>query len=209
VPSLPSRRGVLLWDPTFALFHHASESIPHPEYFWARGNGWSLVALARAADALDAPYTGSRYEQVVSRDELHEMLRESAAALLDRRTADGGWSAYLSQPDLCPMAETSGTALLTFFLARGVNEGWLDREAYVPVVMRAFALLMRRIDGEGDVTGIQPPDVGPNCGKITSRHPTINLNYAPGAFLLAASEILKFRDEELSAFAKAEPSPAM
>jgi hypothetical protein len=204
VPSLRSRRGDLLWDPTYALFHHASESIPHPEYFWARGNGWSLVALTRAAGALDAPYTGSRYDQVVSREELHEMLRASAAALLDRRTADGGWSAYLSQPDLCPMAETSGTGLLTFFLARGVNEGWLDREVYVPVVMRAFALLMRRVDAEGDVTGIQPPDVGPNCGKITSRHPTINLNYAPGAFLLAASEILKFPEQDLRAFAKTE-----
>jgi rhamnogalacturonyl hydrolase YesR len=199
VPSLPSRRGVLLWDPTFALFHHASESIPHPEYFWARGNGWALVALTRAADALDAPYTGGRYEKVVSSDELHEMLRASAESLLARRTADGGWSSYLSQPDLCPTAETSGTALLTFFLARGVNEGWLDREVYVPVVMRAFALLMRRVDGEGDVTAIQPPDVGPNCGKTTSRHPTINLNYGPGAFLLAASEILKFPDEDLRA----------
>ncbi|HYI10695.1 MAG TPA: glycoside hydrolase family 88 protein [Thermoanaerobaculia bacterium] len=197
VPSSASRRGTLLWDETHSLFQHAPESIGTTEHFWARGNGWALVALARAAESLDAPYTGGRYDQVVGREELRELLRKSAASLIARRTPDGGWGSFLSNPDACPVAETSGTALLTFFLARGVNEGWLDRDVYAPVVTRALALLLRRIDGEGVVSGIQPPDVGPGCGKIASSHATINVNYGPGAILLAAAEVLKFPQEDL------------
>jgi rhamnogalacturonyl hydrolase YesR len=192
VPTQRSRRGPLLWDEERALFHHAPESRGSTEYFWARGNGWALVALSRAAEAMDAPYAGGRYEQVLAREELREMLRASAESLLARRTPDGGWGSYLSSPERCPIAETSGTALLTFFLARGVNEGWLDREVYAPVVLRAFSLLMRRVNSDGSVRGIQPPDIGPGCGTIASNHGTINGNYGPGAVLLAAAEVLKF-----------------
>lgn len=197
VPSLKSRRGALLWNESFGLFIHGPEHIGLTEYFWARGNGWSLVALARAAEALDAPYTGTRYEQVIGREELHQMLRASARSLLARRTYDGGWGAYLSKPESCPVAETSGTALLTFVLARGVNQGWLDRETYLPVVRRSLALLLRRVDAEGNVSGIQPPDIGPGCGKIASNNGTINVNYGPGAVLLAIAEALRFSDAEL------------
>lgn len=119
--------------------------------------------------------------------------------LIERRTPDGGWGSYLSQPVQCPFAETSGTGLITFFLARGVNQGWLDRDVYVPVVMRALALLMRRVDAEGNVTGIQPPDVGPGCAKATSNDGIVNLNYGSGAVLLAAAEVLKFPDKDLLA----------
>ena len=180
-----------LWDEEHALFRHEPN---HPDqFFWARGNGWSLVALARAAEALDAPYTGDRHDRVVGPEELREMLRASAESLLARRSGDGGWGAYLAQPQECPIAETSGTALLTFFLARGVNEGWLDREVYTPVVLRAVSLLVRRVDAHGNVSGIQPPDVGPNCGKIaTNNDRNINVNHGPGAVLLAISEVMTF-----------------
>lgn len=198
VPSVRSRRAPLLWDAEHALFQHAPESIGTTRYFWARGNGWALVALARAAALLDAPYSGGRYDQVLSAVEIRALLQESAASLLARRTPDGGWSAYLSDPERCPVAETSGTALLTFFLARGVNEGWLDREVYVPVVLQAMNTLMRRIAADGTVTGVQPPDVGPGCGKISSGG-EINLNYAPGALLLAVSEVLKFPEADVPA----------
>jgi hypothetical protein len=197
VPSSRSRRGPLLWDEAHGLFQHAPESVGSTEYFWGRGNGWALVALARAADALDAPYTGGRYDQVLTPGEVRAMLRVAAQSLLQRQTPDGGWGSYLSKPGECPIAETSATGLLTFFLARGVNEGWLEREVYGPVVIRALELLMRRVDAEGYVIGIQPPDVGPGCGKRTSSDPVINMNYGPGALLLAASEVLKFSDEEI------------
>lgn len=205
VPSSPARRGTLLWDEAYALFHHEPASVSSPQYFWARGNAWAVVALARAAGALDAPYTGGRYDRVAGRDELHDMLRASAAALLARRTPDGGWGSYLAHPNPCPVAETSATGLLAFFLARGVNEGWLDRETYAPAATRALALLLRRVDGEGNVSGIQPPDVGPGCGMGTTNQTAVNLNYGTGALLLAAAEVLKFADGDLRRAASPVP----
>ena len=192
VPSSPSRRGLLLWDETNALFQHQPDAIGLTDWFWGRGNGWALVALTRASESLDAPYTGGRYDQVISSDELRTMLRASAASLLARRTPDGGWGSFLARPDLCPAAETSATALLTFFLARGVNDGLLDRDVYQPIVMRAFAVLLQRVARDGTITDIQPPGVGPACDRTSSNDPAFNLNYAAGAVLLASSEVLKF-----------------
>ena len=201
VPSLRSRRGALLWDASSGLFQHSPELIGSSEWFWGRGNGWALVSFTRAAESLDAPYTGGRYDQVVSSGEIRQMLQSAAQTLIARRTPDGGWGSSLSQPSMCGVSETSSTALLTFFLARSVNEGWLDRATYVPIVVGAFKVLMGRVGADGVVSGIQPPDIGPNCAqKPSSEDPFyLNLNYGPGAVLLAASEVLKFSDEELAA----------
>ncbi|HEV3484189.1 MAG TPA: glycoside hydrolase family 88 protein, partial [Vicinamibacterales bacterium] len=87
VPSMRARRGVLLWDEAHALFQHAPESIGTTEFFWGRGNGWALVALARAAAALDAPYSGGRYDAVLTRNEIRALLRAAAESLIARRTA--------------------------------------------------------------------------------------------------------------------------
>jgi rhamnogalacturonyl hydrolase YesR len=84
--------------------------------------------------------------------------------------------------------------LITAFLARGVNEGWLDRETYTPIVMRAFAVLMDRVDADGVVHGIQPPGTGPafcSAGMLSTNQTTINVNYGAGVVLLAAAEMLK------------------
>jgi rhamnogalacturonyl hydrolase YesR len=89
--------------------------------------------------------------------------------------------------------------MITFFLARGINEGWLDRDTYLPVVVRAFRMLMQRIDAEGDVVGIQPPGTGPDCSRPTiASDDVINVNYGVGVWLLAASEVMKFSDEDLA-----------
>ena len=194
VPSSRSRRGPLLWDETNALFQHSLELIGVTNWFWGRGNGWALIALSRAAESIDAPYTGGRYDEVIATDEIRRMLRASAASLVAHRTPDGGWGSFLTKPDECPVAETSATALLTFFLARGINQGWLDRDVYEPIVMHAFALLLQRVGADGTLTRIQPPGVGPACDLISSDDPVFNVNYGAGAVLLASSEVLKFSE---------------
>ena len=170
----------LLWDPQHALFQHAPENIGRADDFWGRGNGWSLYALARVATYHDTPYK--------------TLLARAAESIVQRRTPSGGWPSNLSRPLECPMVETSATGLLTAFLARGVNEGWLDRATYTPVVLRAFALLMDRVDAEGHVHGIQPPGTGIafcSAPLYSTSQTAINVNYGAGAVLLAAAEILK------------------
>ena len=196
VPAARERNGFLLWDPQHRLFQHAPETIGTNE-FWGRGNGWSVLGLVRAAKYLDTPYGGTQYASVVDSAQIRTMLAQTAEALVAKRTPDGGWPSNLSQPFACPnpVAETSATGLITAFLGRGVNEGWLDRSTYEPVILRAFSVLMERVDQEGVVHGIQPPGTGPafcSASTIGTNHPTINVNYGAGAILLAAAEVLRF-----------------
>jgi hypothetical protein len=191
VPSAAARNGFFLWDADFGLFQHQPEWIGSKDVFWGRGNGWSAIALMRVADFLDAPYSGTQYPVVLTAPEIRGILVRMAASLKARQTPDGGWGSDLSHPLDCPVAETSATAMFTFFLARGINEGWLDRDTYLPVVRKSFALLMQRVDIRGVITGIQPPGIGPDCSRVISSDGAINVNYGAGVWLLAASEVLK------------------
>jgi rhamnogalacturonyl hydrolase YesR len=195
------RKGWLLWDEQQRLFQHAPEDIGS-DHFWGRGNGWALMALSRAAKYLDTPYGGSQYAGTLDSAAIRAMLVRAAESIVARQAPGGGWTTNLSQPAACPVVETSATGFLTAFLARGVNEGWLDRETYTPVVLRAFSLLMDRVDREGNVRGIQPPGVGPiTCGEplLATNQQAINVNYGAGAVLLAAAEILRLIDSAATA----------
>ena len=196
VPSARSRAGFLLWDPARELFRHdPSGTTDGP--FWGRGNGWVGFGLATAARFLDAPYDAGRYESVLDRTAIRGLLSRLAGSLAARRTSDGGWGTDLLRFD-DQAAESSATGLITFFLARGMNEGWLDREVYLPVVLKAQALLISRVDDEGDLTGIQPPGTGPDGTVTSSDDPVVNVNYGVGAFLLATAELSRLPAAELA-----------
>jgi hypothetical protein len=205
VPSERLRAGPLLWDAGLALFRH--DPFAGAASYWGRGNGWAAWGLARSARHLDAPYAGGRYEDVVDRAGIREVLSRLASALAARRGDDGGWPSDLSHPEACPAGETSATGLITYMLAAGVREGWLDRAAYTPVVLKAFALLLRRLDAVGDLAGIQPPGTGPDCAVTASNDPAVDVSYGVGAFLLAASEVSKLPDADLAALEAAAALP--
>ena len=205
VPSRRRRGGPLLWDPTVSLFRHDAGS--GFASYWGRGNGWAAWGLSRASRYLDAPYAGGRYAEVVDRRGLREVLSRLANSLAARRSEDGGWPSDLANPGACPASETSATGLVTTMLAAGINEGWLDRTVYTPVVLKALSALLGRLDADGDVTGIQPPGTGPDCGVTTSRDPAVDVSYGVGAFLLALSEALKLPDADLAALDAAAAQP--
>jgi hypothetical protein len=195
VPSERQRAGPLLWDPGLSLFRH--DPGPGAASYWGRGNGWAAWGLACSARYLDAPYGGGRYDEVVDRTGIREVLARLASALAARRSDDGGWPTDLARRETCPASETSATGLITYMLAKGVNEGWLDRRAFTPVVLKAFSLLLGRLDARGDLAGIQPPGTGPDCGVRASNDPAVDVSYGVGAFLLAASEALKLPDADV------------
>ena len=196
VPSQHQRAGPLLWDPGLALFRHDPGS--GAGSYWGRGNGWAAWGLARSARYFDAPYGGGRYDEVVDRTGIRELLARLASSLAARRSDDGGWPTDLVHPEACPASETSATGLVTYMLAKGVNEGWLDRAAFTPVILKAFSLLLDRLDAQGDLAGIQPPGTGPDCGVTVSNDPAVDVSYGVGAFLLAASEALNLPDADLA-----------
>ena len=65
---------------------------------------------------------------------------------------DGLWGQLLD--DTHSWSETSGSAMFTYAMIRGVRKGWLDASEYVPVIRKAWKALVQHIDEQGDIDGV-------------------------------------------------------
>jgi unsaturated rhamnogalacturonyl hydrolase len=172
----------LLYDPQRHLyfrditFLHQTDAHGHP-VFWSRGNGWVMAGIARTLEFLPRNYPDrARYE-----DQLREMAT-AVVALQDSQT--GLWHSSLLDPEDYPLPETSGSALMTFALAWGVNHGLLDRTVYTPVIAKAWSGLVHQIYADGRLGCIQQTGAAP-----AHYLPSSSYTYGVGAFLLAGSQV--------------------
>jgi rhamnogalacturonyl hydrolase YesR len=150
--------------------------------YWSRGEGWVLGGLARTLEYL--PKDDPRRQFYV------RQMREMAAALaaLQETSGDaaGLWHSSLLDPQDFPLPENSGSALILFGMAYGVNHGVLDRTTYLPVITRAWAGLLRHVYADGRLGDIQQTGAEP-----TPYYPGSSYDYGIGGYLLAASELKK------------------
>jgi unsaturated rhamnogalacturonyl hydrolase len=172
----------LLYDPQRHLyfrdvtFPHATESNGSP-VFWSRGNGWVMAGIARTLEDMPANYP--------SRGKYKTQLREMAAAVTALQDAQSGlWHASLLDNADFPEPETSGSALMTFAMAWGVNHGVLDRAVYTPVIAKAWRGLVGQVYADGRLGSIQQTGAAP-----AHYLPSSSYTYGVGAFLLAGSEV--------------------
>jgi rhamnogalacturonyl hydrolase YesR len=147
--------------------------------YWARGMGWAIGGLARLLETLpkDDP----------QRAEFEADFRKMAAALVACQGADGMWRASLFDPDSYPMGETSATALIAYGLLWGINQGILDRSTYLPPAEKAMRALLAIQEPDGKLGYVQPGAESPRVPVYRAS----NVEYATGALLLAAVEMLK------------------
>jgi rhamnogalacturonyl hydrolase YesR len=146
--------------------------------FWSRGNGWVMGGLVRTLQYLpkDDP----------AREKYIAQFKEMAARVAGLQGPDGLWKAGLLDPDAYDMPEMSGSAFFTYALAAGVNQGWLDRKTYKPVIEKAWAGMLHHVYGDGRLGCIQQTGADPQPFKASASY-----TYGVGAFLLAGSEIRK------------------
>jgi rhamnogalacturonyl hydrolase YesR len=146
--------------------------------FWSRGEGWVMAGLARTLQYLpkDDP----------ARTVYETQLKEMAAAVARIQGPDGLWRSGLLDPAAYDQPEISGSALMTFGIAWGINNGLLDRKVYTPVVAKAWAGMLQHIYADGRLGDIQQTGSAPALFK-----PSSSFNYGVGGFLLAGSEIYK------------------
>lgn len=171
-----------LWYQSPSYFYPKAQTPNGQKIFWSRGNGWVMAALARVLTYLpvDDPH----------RREYIEMLRSMARALRTRQRADGFWNVSLDDPRHFPGPETSGTALFTYALAWGINQGYLLPSIYVPVVLKAWDGMVRVAVQPGSKLGyVQGVGSGPAPVDPDHTEP-----YGVGAFLLAGSEVAKLQN---------------
>lgn len=148
--------------------------------YWSRGVGWAVAAMAKVLGAIPAT--------APDRAAYVQNLSEVAAALVPLQRSDGFWNADLTQPDVDGGIETSGTALHTFGIAWGINNGVLDAATYRPVVEKAWAgLTTKALHASGLLGWVQGPGSKPSDHYPWSSSDT--QPYGVGAFLLAGDQM--------------------
>ena len=153
--------------------------------FWARGDGWVLAGLAKVL--ADMP------EDYVHRSFFLQRFRELAEGVARVQRPGGYWSRSMLCEDDAPGPETSGTAFFTYGMLWGVNHGLLDRDAYVPVIEKAWNYLTTvALQEDGSVGYVQPIGEKPDPTKTVDAQS--QANFGVGAFLLAACEHLRYEN---------------
>ena len=151
--------------------------------FWSRGNGWVFAGLAKVLQ--DLPETDAH------RAEYIQIYKAMAAALKNAQQPEGHWTRSLLDPEQAPGYETSGTAFFTFGFLWGINNGILDRESYFPVITHSWRYLTETaLQPNGSVGYVQP--IGERADQHRNVGPTTSSDFGTGAFLLAASEMVRF-----------------
>lgn len=115
----------------------------HPEFRWARANGWALLAKTELLDALPEDHPG--------RPAVMEIYKAHVRGLAQVQGHNGLWHQLLDRTD--SYLETSASAIYTYCIAHGINRGWLDPLAYGPMVQLAWNAVATKVNTQGQVEG--------------------------------------------------------
>jgi unsaturated rhamnogalacturonyl hydrolase len=146
--------------------------------FWGRGNGWVFAGLPIIIKELPEKYEQKEYFVTIYKD--------MAAKIVSLQQPDGSWHASLLDPASYPNPEMSATAFFVFGLAWGIDNGYLDRDKYLPAVVNGWKIMVSSVWPDGKVGFIQPIGADP---KAVTRDMTEV--YGVGGFLMAGTQIYK------------------
>lgn len=175
-----------MFVPSHGLFMHGwvEGMEPHPQFFWARANGWAIVAMAELLSVLPEDHPG--------RTAVLDRYRAHARGLAAVQGGAGLWHQLLDRPD--SYLETSASAMFTYAIARGVNRGWLDARAYGSLLSLAWNAVAQRVNEQGQVEGTC---VGTGMGFDPAfyyhRPTSVYAAHGYGPVLLAGAEMITFR----------------
>jgi unsaturated rhamnogalacturonyl hydrolase len=122
--------------------HGKVEGMEHPVFYWARVNGWALLALTEILDELPENHSG--------RGAMLELYRAHVQGLVATQSHQGLWHQLLDKPD--SFLETSASAMFTYSIAHGIRKGWIDKK-YVPVALSGWNAVSKKINDQGVVEG--------------------------------------------------------
>jgi rhamnogalacturonyl hydrolase YesR len=155
--------------------------------YWSRGNGWVFASYVRTMDFLpkNSPYYKSYLQD----------FKDMAKVLLPIQRADGFWNSSLRDSTHFGGKELSGTALFVYGMAWGINNGYLDKKTYLPVVVKAWdAIVKNSVHADGKLGFVQGTGKEPKDGQPLSFDKTPDFeDYGLGCFLLAGSEMYKLK----------------
>jgi rhamnogalacturonyl hydrolase YesR len=153
----------------------------HPQFHWARANGWAVMTLVELLEVLPKNHPG--YAGVLSQLQAH------ISGLVKYQDGTGFWHQLLDKNDT--YLETSATAIYTYAIARAINRGYIDKMAFAPTVLLGWNAVASKVNQKGQVEGTC---VGTGMGFDPAfyYYRPVNLFAAHGygPVLLAGSEVL-------------------
>ncbi len=149
--------------------------------FWSRGNGWVLAGLARYLDAMPKNYAGRQFYL--------NLYQSICLRIIELQQPDGLWRTSLLDPEAYLGGEASGTGFICYALAWGVNQKIIDRKTFLPMIKKAWDGLNLMVTPENKVGWVQPIGADPRKNFNSESWES----FGTGAYLLAASEILKIK----------------
>ncbi|OLY90901.1 Rhamnogalacturonyl hydrolase YesR [Cnuella takakiae] len=153
----------------------------HPQFHWARANGWAAMTMVELLEVL--PKTHAGYKPVLAQLQAHI---QGLAAYQD---GTGFWHQLIDRNDT--YLETSATAIYAYAIARAINRGYVDKKAFAPVALLAWNAVATKVTDKGQVAGTC---VGTGMGFDPAfyyyRPVNVFAAHGYGPVLLAGSEVL-------------------
>lgn len=115
----------------------------HPQFHWARANGWAVMTMVELLEVLPQEYAG--------RAEVLDLLRKHIRGLANYQDGTGFWHQLIDRNDT--YLETSATAIYVYSIARAVNRGYVDAKVYGPMLCLAWNAVASKVNQKGEVEG--------------------------------------------------------
>ncbi len=153
--------------------------------YWSGGNGLVVAALVRTLEFLP---NNSKYKK-----EYQTTLEEMFEALVPLQRKDGFWNVSLKDSTHFGGKEATGTALFVYGMAKGINEGFISKKTYLPVVMKSWnALITESVHPNGFLGYVQGTGKEPKDGQPVGYDSVPDFeDFGLGCFLLSGSEVYK------------------
>ena len=134
-----------LWHPEKEIYYHCyhTDVKEHGVAHWSRANGWMLMAQADLLSMLPKNHP--------KRDALISNFNQQVKGLLQYQGKNGLWYQILDKSD--SYEEITGTAMFVFGIARGVREGWINKD-YIYAAEQGLKGMMSKMTNQGKVTAI-------------------------------------------------------
>jgi len=180
-----------LYNPADHLWWRDKDFVPPykepngEDCYWSRGNGWVLAALTKTLAGL--PKNDLHYNEYL------QDYKDMLAALLPIQRADGYWNVSLHDSTHFGGKEVSGTSLFVYGMAWGINNNIIDRNTYLPVLLKAWnAMVKEVVHPDGKLGYVQGTGKEPKDGQPVNYDHTPDFeDYGLGCFLMAGTEVYK------------------
>lgn len=158
----------------------------HPEFRWARANGWALLAMSELLDVLPENHEG--------RNTVLQQFKAHVKGLAAYQSGSGFWHQLLDRED--SYLETSATAIYSYCIAHACNKGWIQPLTYAPMASLAWNAVATKVNDKGQVEGTCV-GTGMAFDPAFYYHRPVNIFAAHGygPVLLAGAEMYKMMEK--------------